>query len=90
MIYDNFQVDYFYQNKKKRERNFCPIKFKNYRIIVSLKKIYLLFTRSMLFIYRTTTELELNLYLSSKFFKPSLIQVKKNILTNFNRENYVQ
>lgn len=68
MIYDNFQVDYFYQNKK--ERNFCPIK--NYRIIVSLKKIYLLFTRSMLFIYRTTVELELNLYLSSKFFKPSV------------------
>lgn len=70
MIYDNFQVDYFYQNKK--ERNFCPIKSKNYRIIVSLKKIYLLFTRSMLFIYRTTVELELNLYLSSKFFKQSV------------------
>lgn len=48
MIYDNFQVDYFYLEacgKKKREKFlFYLNKSKNYRIIVSLKKIYSLFT----------------------------------------------
>lgn len=47
MIYDNFQVDYFYleaRGKKREKFLFYLNKSKNYRIIVSLKKIYSLFT----------------------------------------------